>query len=75
MLRILNGIQCAIDVFTNKLQQFALYQIVNEVKELKDRNCFLTFDDMIQKLLVGSQKLEMGSNISARLRANIFEFK
>jgi exodeoxyribonuclease V beta subunit len=45
-----NELQYAIDVFTNKLQQFALKQIVNEVKELKDRNSFLTFDDMIQKL-------------------------
>ena len=45
-----NELQYAVDLFTNKLQQFALEQIVNEVKKLKDRNSFLTFDDMIQKL-------------------------
>lgn len=43
-------LQYEVDVFVNKLQQFALEQIVKEVKELKERNSFLTFDDMIQKL-------------------------
>ena len=43
-------LQYEVDVFANKLQQFALEQIVKEVKELKERNSFLTFDDMIQKL-------------------------
>ena len=43
-------LKMALDVFTNKLHQFALEKIIEEVKQIKERNSFLTFDDMIQKL-------------------------
>lgn len=43
-------LQVALDLLINKLQQFALEKIVVEIKQVKEKNSLLTFDDMIQKL-------------------------